>query len=99
MEIVKNVDAGKVTFALKGRLDTVTAPQLESEVDACAPDAASLEFDFSELDFLTSAGLRVLLKAQKAVNRNDGTMVIRNVNDVIMDVFDATGFIDILTVE
>ena len=98
MEIAKTVDGDSISFALTGRLDTNTSPELETAVDECIADAKALTFDFANLEFLSSAGLRVLLKAQKAMNKQ-GTMTIRNVNDVIMEVFEVTGFVDILTIE
>ena len=98
MEIVKNVNGAECSIALEGRLDTNTAPSLEAEVTALGDDITSLVFDFEKLDYLSSAGLRVLLAAKKAMNKQ-GTMVIRHVNDSIMDVFDITGFTDILTIE
>lgn len=97
MTINKTKEGGKYTIALDGRLDTTTAPELEKELDL--DDTQELLFDFTDLQYLSSAGLRVLLAAQKKMNAKDGKMVVRHVNDMIMDVFDATGFVDILTIE
>lgn len=98
MTIKQTNENGKVTIALAGRLDTVTAPELDAELDSALKDAAELHFDFSELEYISSAGLRVLLKAQKAMNTK-GKMTITGVNETIMEVFDITGFVDILTIE
>lgn len=98
MEILKNVENGSATVELVGRLDTVTAPDLEKELSELIPTVSSLVLDFAKLDYLSSAGLRVLLNAQKAIAKN-GKMIIRHVNDIIMDVFDMTGFSSILTIE
>ena len=98
MEILKNVENGKATVKLVGRLDTVTAPDLEKELTQLIPDLTELRLDFEKLDYLSSAGLRVLLNAQKTIGKQ-GKMIICHVNDVIMDVFDMTGFSSILTIE
>ena len=98
MNIVKTVNGSATTLALTGRLDTTTAPQLEAELKDCLPGAEHLALDFAGLDYLSSAGLRVLLAAQKAMNRQ-GDMVVRSVNDTIREIFDVTGFCDILTIE
>lgn len=97
MTITKNADATRLTLAIEGRIDTTTAPQLEAEVDAIA-DATELVLDFAGVEYISSAGLRVVLKAQKLMNQN-GKMKLVNVNDDVMDVFDITGFLDILTIE
>ena len=98
MNIIKNKDGSKLTLALEGRLDTTTAPQLEAELKASMDGIAELDLDFEKLEYLSSAGLRVLLAAQKVMNKQ-GKMVVRNVNEDVMEVFDITGFIDILTIE
>ena len=98
MNINKNKEDAKMTIAMEGRLDTRTAPLLEGELKDSLADITELVFDFSKLEYISSAGLRVLLVAQKAMNKQ-GSMVIRNVNDVIMEVFEVTGFSDILTIE
>ncbi|MBR5756881.1 MAG: STAS domain-containing protein [Firmicutes bacterium] len=98
MNINKTQDGSELTFALQGRLDTTTAPQLEQEINASIADATKLVFDFKELEYISSAGLRLLLSAQKTMNKQ-GEMVIRNVNETIQEVFEVTGFADILTVE
>lgn len=98
MNIIKNTEGKNLNIALEGRLDTTTAPQLEAELKQSIADNTELIFDFEKLEYLSSAGLRVLLAAQKVMNKQ-GRMVIRNVNDVITEVFEVTGFADILTVE
>ena len=97
MELIKNTDGAKMVIALDGRLDTNTAPELEKELQL--DDVQELVLEFEKLRYLSSAGLIVLLAAQKKMNAKQGTMVLKHVNDMIMEVFEATGFIDILTVE
>ncbi len=98
MNILKTRTDTELNIALEGRLDTTTAPQLEAELKRSLDGATRLTLDFAGLEYLSSAGLRVLLAAQKVMNKQ-GTMVVRNVNDVIAEVFDVTGFSDILTIE
>lgn len=98
MEIAKTAAGSALTIALAGRLDTTTAPQLEEELKASITGVTELVFDFSKLEYISSAGLRVLLSAQKTMNAQ-GKMVVKNVNETIAEVFDITGFADILTIE
>lgn len=98
MNIIKNSEGKTLKIALEGRLDTTTAPQLEAELKQSVADNTELDLDFAKLEYISSAGLRVLLAAQKVMNKQ-GKMIIRNVNDVIAEVFEVTGFADILTVE
>ena len=98
MVITKKQDAEKLTVELEGRLDTVTSPQLEAELRSSVNGITELVFDFSNLDYISSAGLRVLLTAQKVMNKQ-GEMKIKNVKPEIMDIFEVTGFIDILNIE
>ena len=98
MNIVKTSEGTTRTLALEGRLDTTTAPQLEGEVKGALTGVTELVLDFSQLEYLSSAGLRVILAAQKIMNKQ-GTMVVRHVNDTILEVFEVTGFRDILTIE
>lgn len=99
MNIVKERNTDALNIALEGRLDTVTAPELAAEVSAEAlSGVTALTLDFSRLEYISSAGLRVLLSAQKIMN-GQGSMVIKNVNDTIMEVFEITGFVDILSVK
>ena len=98
MTIQKALNGNKLDVALEGRLDTTTAPELEAELKASLDGITELNLDFEKLEYLSSAGLRVLLAAQKVMNRQ-GSMVIRHVNETIQEVFEVTGFIDILTIE
>ena len=99
MVINKKQQGGSLAIALSGRLDTMTAPKLEAELKDSIGGIAVLTFDFSELEYLSSAGLRVLLAAQKAMGQQGGSMVVRHANETIMEVFELTGFLKILTVE
>ena len=98
MTIEKKSEGTELTLALTGRLDTTTAPQLETELKRSIAGMESLILDFAGLEYLSSAGLRVLLAAQKVMNKQ-GKMVIRHVNETIFEVFEITGFSDILTIE
>ena len=98
MEIIKNVNNNTCTICLKGRLDTTTAPQLEAELKTALNGINELVFDLKDLVYISSAGLRVLLAAQKVMN-SQGNMKIINVIAEIMEVFEITGFTDILTIE
>ena len=98
MTINKTQNDSARVIALEGRLDTTTAPQLEKELIASLDGVTSLTFDFAELEYISSAGLRVLLSAQKKMNAK-GEMKIKNVNETIMEIFEVTGFSDILTIE
>lgn len=98
MEIVKNQEGTSLNLEVIGRLDTTTAPQLETEIKESLEGITDLTLDFANLEYVSSAGLRVLLAAQKTMNKQ-GKMVIKNVCDDINEVFEITGFSDILTVE
>ena len=98
MTIEKKIENGNVTLTVAGRLDTTTAPELEKTLDSVLEGAKDLVFDMADLEYISSAGLRVILKAQKAMNAQ-GSMKLIGVNDSIMEVFDITGFLDILTIE
>ena len=98
MTITKAQNNGTMTLHLEGRLDTVTAPRLEQELKECLDGITELILDLDGLDYVSSAGLRVFLAAQKKMNRQ-GTMKLCHVNEMIMEVFEVTGFVDILTVE
>ena len=98
MIINKNLNVTELTVALVGRLDTTTAPGLEAELKTSLNGVDSLIMDFAELEYISSAGLRVLLSAQKVMNKQ-GKMVIKHVNETILEVFEVTGFTDILTIE
>lgn len=98
MTINKTKEDGKLTVALEGRLDTTTAPQLEGELRTAVDGVTNLVFDLEKLEYISSAGLRVLLAAQKVMNKQ-GEMLIRNANSDLMDIFEVTGFVDILHIE
>ena len=98
MTIQKSMNGSTLEIALEGRLDTVTAPELEAELKQSMDGAESLVFDFSKLDYISSAGLRVLLSAHKVMSRKGG-MKVTHVNEIVQEVFDVTGFADILTIE
>ena len=98
MTIEKKINGEAVTLIVSGRLDTQTAPELENELDSVLSGLKDLTFDMTNLEYVSSAGLRVILKAQKAMNAQ-GSMKLTGVNDSIMEVFDITGFLDILTIE
>ena len=98
MNITKSAENDKVTIAITGRLDTNTAPQLEAELKQSLEGTNNLVLDFTKLEYVSSAGLRVILAAQKRMNKQ-GSMVITNVKPTVMEVFEITGFVDILTIE
>ena len=98
MTIEKQENGKELTLILAGRLDTKTAPMLETELKRSIGGVESLVLDFEALEYLSSAGLRVLLAAQKVMNRQ-GKMTVKNVNETIAEVFEITGFSDILTIE
>lgn len=97
MTINKEANGNEMVISLEGRLDTTTAPQLDEEVKKL-DGVEKLVFDLKQLEYISSAGLRVLLSAQKIMNKKGG-MVIKNVSDVINEIFEVTGFVDILTIE
>ena len=98
LNINKKVENEKTCFALEGRLDTVTSPDLEKELKASLDGVKELVMDFENLEYISSAGLRVLLSAQKNMAKQ-GSMKLIHVSDVIMEIFEVTGFVDILTIE
>ena len=98
MTIEKITNGTELTVKLAGRLDTTTAPELEAAIDEYVEGIKELVLDFNGLEYVSSAGLRVILKAQKLMNIR-GSMKLINVSEAIMDVFDITGFADILTIE
>ena len=97
MNITKKTEGNTLEIALEGRLDTMTAPELEAELKASMDGADKLVLDFSKLEYISSAGLRVLLSAHKAMSAKGG-MKVTHVNEVVQEVFDVTGFCDILTI-
>ncbi len=98
MTIDKTINGEVLSYALTGRLDTNTAPELEAEVKATIEGIADLTFDFAEVEYISSAGLRVLLYAQKVMNKQ-GAMKLVNVRPEILEIFEVTGFVDILTIK
>jgi len=98
MTIKKSLNNSELTVFVSGRRDTITAPQLESDLKDSIGGVTSLILDFSDLSYISSAGLRVLLSTQKQMLKQ-GKMVIRNVNEAINEVFEITGFTEILTIE
>ena len=99
MNLTKKAAGDALTIALEGRLDTTTSPQLDNELDVSLEGVKDLTLDFSELTYISSAGLRVLLRAQRKMNGCQGTMRVTGVSDSIMEIFEITGFSEILTIE
>ena len=98
MTINKIANGSELTVALEGRLDTTTAPQLDDELKSALGGVTKLDFDLSKLEYISSAGLRVLLSAQKVMNKQ-GSMKLVHVRPEVNEVFEVTGFVDILTIE
>lgn len=98
MNIQKTVDGTALTVAVEGRLDTTTSPKLEEELRNSIAGVTRLVFDFEKLEYISSAGLRVLLAMQKIMNKQ-GEMLLKNVSETVMEVFEVTGFADILSIE
>ena len=98
MTITKHQNGTNLEIALEGRLDTTSAPELEAALNQSLPGAESLTMDFDKLEYISSAGLRVLLSAHKVMAQKGGMKVIR-ANEIVMEVFEVTGFADILTIE
>ena len=98
LNIEKKADANELTLVLTGRLDTTTAPELERELKDSLAGVEALTFDLADLEYISSAGLRVLLSAQKIMNRQ-GRVKVLHVSKTILEIFEVTGFTDILTIE
>ncbi|MGN0339032.1 MAG: STAS domain-containing protein [Lachnospira sp.] len=98
MNIEKKINGSELTIVLEGRLDTTSSPMLEGELRTTVNGVDKLIFDMSALEYISSAGLRVLLSAQKVMNKQ-GEMVIHSANETIMEVFEVTGFVDVLNIE
>lgn len=98
MEIIKNVSGEVLTLNVSGRLDTNTAPLLDAEIKEIGVEIKKLVLDFEGLEYISSAGLRTVLMAQKKMNKQ-GVMLVKNVNESVMEVFQITGFSDILVIE
>ena len=98
MMITKTANGTELIIAIEGRVDTSTAPQLEKEIKDSIGSVTKLVFDFAKVEYISSAGLRVLLSAQKVMNKQ-GEMIIANCSEGIMEIFEITGFIDILNIK
>ena len=98
LNVTKTIENGSALFALAGRLDTTTAPELEAQVKADLDGVTSLTLDIKELDYISSAGLRVLLSLQKQMSKRNGMKVL-NANETVYEIFEVTGFSDILDIE
>ena len=98
MTIEKTANGTELTMSIVGRLDTTTSPKLEAELKQSIGGVETLIFDFAALEYLSSAGLRVLLGAQKIMNKQ-GHMIVKNVNETIAEIFEVTGFADILDIQ
>lgn len=98
MNITKNIQENKLIISIEGRLDSTTAPQLDKEIDEIGAASGEVELDFSKLEYISSAGLRILLKAHTMVREN-ATLKITNANETVKEVLDITGFTDILNIE
>ena len=98
MEVIKNLNDKELTLVVKGDLNSGTAPELEEVIKTSLNDIESLIFDFSELNYISSAGLRILLVAKKTMDKQ-GKMVVRNPNNSVMDVFEITGFKNVIDFE
>ena len=98
MKINKKTNGHELIITLEGRLDTTTSPELSKELETSLDGVTKLVFDLAMLEYISSSGLRVLLSAQKIMNKQ-GTMIVKNASDMVMEIFDITGFVDILTSE
>ncbi len=98
MNIIKNRTDDKLVVALEGRLDTMTAPELENDIKPALDGVKELTFDMAKLDYISSAGLRIILAVQKIMNKQ-GSMKIINANEMVMEIFEVTGFSEILNIE
>ena len=98
MDVNKKINGSVLEVRINGRIDTTTAPQLEAELRESCPDVESVVLDFADVDYISSAGLRVLLSVQKLMSKHGGMKLI-NVSDDIMEIFEVTGFSEILTIE
>ena len=99
LNIVKTAEGANTVFELEGRLDTVTAPNLEQEIKDCIEDVQELVLNIEKLEYISSAGLRVLLFAQKSMNGRAGKLIIKGASEAVMEIFEVTGFSDILNIE
>ena len=98
MKLEKTINNNELTIAVSGRLDTMTAPELDNEIRLSSDSITSLVLDFANLEYVSSAGLRVILSIHKTLSKKEG-LVVKNVNETVAEVFEVTGFSDILTIE
>lgn len=98
MDISKNIENGRLFLTISGRLDTTTAPLLEKEIKLDLDSISGITMDFDKLEYLSSAGLRVLLGVHKKLEKKDG-LTIRNINETVAEIFDITGFSDVFNIE
>lgn len=98
MKITKNIEGTKLNIALAGRLDTMTAPELEAAIAGDLANVSSAVLDLAELEYVSSAGLRVILSMHKELLKKEG-LIVKNSNETVSEVFEVTGFSDILTIE
>ena len=98
MNINKVLEGTKLELEITGRLDTITAPELDAEIKQNMDDVECLVLNFKGVEYISSAGLRVLLATQKSMGKK-GKMIVKEVNDTVMEIFNITGFVDILTIE
>ena len=98
MNINKVLEGSKLEVEITGRLDTITAPELDAEIKQSIDDIDCLVLNFKGVEYISSAGLRVLLATQKSMSKK-GKMIVKEVNDTVMEIFNITGFVDILTIE
>lgn len=99
MEIIKNYNEKELTLAIEGRIDTITSQELDKEINAESSNFDSLIMDFTDLEYISSAGLRVLIATQKKLKSDDIPFVIKNVNDTVGEIFRMSGFDKILKIE
>lgn len=99
MKINKIKNGSSLTMAIEGRLDTITSSDLSKEITSSIDGVTELILDIENLEYISSSGLRVLLSTQKSMNSNNGKMIVKNVPEIVMEVFDITGFVDILNIE
>ena len=98
MEIIKQGNGDTLDITLKGRLDTVTSPQLEEELTDLIPQYNNVNFDFKDLDYISSAGLRVLISTHKKI-RSRGKLVVKNVSSIVYEIFEVTGLTEVIDVK
>lgn len=98
MQLSKKLEGNKLTITVSGRVDTITAPEFEKYINENIESITELILDLKDMSYTSSAGLRVILKAQKLMSAQ-GSMIVINVQDDVMEIFDMTGFSDILTIE